>query len=62
MNTPDSNQAATMLYAEIMATIKRYGAESDVSAYQAIGAIEMAKFSLIEMIEDSHRELLEGNE
>ena len=47
----NSNEdAGTMLRRELHNVIRRYGQESDVTAYQAIGALRMVEYDIIEML------------
>lgn len=45
--------AATQLRNELMAVIRRYGKESDVSVYTALGALEIVKADLIEKLTEA---------
>lgn len=51
--------AASQLRHELMNAVLRYGRESDVTVYQAIGALEAVKADLIDML-DGKRHLEEG--
>lgn len=48
----DNPEAGTMLLREILSICRRFSQESDISAYAAIGALEMAKKTLIQMAEE----------
>ena len=48
-----SESGASMLANEIMATVRRYSDESDVTLYQALGAMELVKAKLISMLHDA---------
>jgi len=43
--------ASDQLRQEIREVIRRYGQESDVTVYQAIGVLEIVKFDLVDMLE-----------
>lgn len=47
--------ASDQLRREIHAVIRRYGQESQVTAYQAIGVLEIVKFDIVDMLEQSRR-------
>ena len=51
MNTPESLEASAQMRKEIKKVIRRYGEESDVTVYQALGVLEIVKSDLIEMLE-----------
>jgi hypothetical protein len=53
---PDNPDPGTMLCREIMAVCRRFGQESDVTAYQTIGALEMAKNAIIEGLKQNQQE------
>jgi len=44
-------EAPTQLRREILNIIRRYGQESDVTVYQALGALEVVKADLIDMLD-----------
>lgn len=43
--------ASDQLRRELHDVIRRYGQESDVTVYQAIGVLEIVKLDLVEMLE-----------
>jgi RecJ-like exonuclease len=43
--------ASDQLRKEIHLVIRRYGEESDVTVYQAVGVLEIGKLDLVEMLE-----------
>lgn len=45
--------ASDQLRKEIHGLIRRYGQESDVTVYQALGVLEIVKLDLVEMLERS---------
>lgn len=47
----DPLEAATQLRNEIHSLIRRYGQESDVSVYTAIGALRMVEHDLVTMLD-----------
>ncbi len=53
--TPDS--AATMLRTSIMADIRRFAQESDVSVCEALGVLRMVENDLIQLINKGLEEL-----
>lgn len=50
---PHAQVASDQLRRELHAVIRRYGQESDVTVYQAIGVLEIVKLDLVEMLEKS---------
>lgn len=58
MSEPESSfqslGASRLLRQEILNTIRRYGQESDVTVYQAIGVLEIVKLDLVEIMEQSN--------
>ena len=46
-------QSGTQLRAEIHAAIRRAGVESDVTTYQAIGALRMVEHDLVKMLDEN---------
>lgn len=51
----DNTEAPSQLRREIMNIIRRYGQESDVTIYQAIGALEIVKADLIDILDRATR-------
>lgn len=47
-----SEDGQNQLREEMYNMIIRYGKESDITVYQAIGVLEVLKFDLIEMLEE----------
>ena len=43
--------ASWLLRRELRAVIRRYGQESEVTVYQAIGVLEIVKLDLVDMLE-----------
>lgn len=55
----DSNvQASNQLRAEIRSVLKRYGQESGITVYQAIGVLEVVKHDLVDMLEEAQQDEL----
>jgi len=48
---PHNPSASNQLRREIREVIRRYGLESDVTVYQAIGVLEIVKLDLVDMLE-----------
>lgn len=48
---PHNPTASDQLRRELHDVIYRYGVESDVTVYQAIGVLEMVKLDLVDMLE-----------
>lgn len=46
--------ASNQLRREIHAVIRRYGQESAVTVYQAIGVMEIVKFDLVDLLKKDH--------
>ncbi len=46
-----SGDAGAMLRRELRSVIRRYGQESDVTAYQAIGALRMVEHDIVDMLD-----------
>lgn len=51
--TPPFESPSTQLRNELMAVIVRYGKESDVSVYAAVGALEVVKADLLEILAEA---------
>jgi len=52
----ESVNASDALRREIHSILRRYGQESDITLYQAIGTLEIVKLDLVEMLEKFCRE------
>ena len=48
-----SGEAGAMLRRELRAVIRRYGQESDVTAYQAIGALRMVEHDIVDTLDSA---------
>lgn len=48
-----SGDAGAMLRRELRSVIRRYGQESDVTAYQAIGALRMVEHDIVDMLDSA---------
>lgn len=46
--------ASNQLRREIHEVIRRYGQESNVTVYQAIGVLEIVKLDLVDMLQRDH--------
>lgn len=51
-----SVQASAQLRRELIALIRRYGYESDVTVYQAIGVLEVVKLDLIDLLVEANQQ------
>ena len=47
-----SGEAGAMLRRELRSVIRRYSQESDVTAYQAIGALRMVEHDIVDMLDN----------
>lgn len=46
-----SSDAGAMLRRELRSVIRRYGKESDVTAYQALGALRIVEHDIVDMLD-----------
>lgn len=46
----------SMLRKELLAVVKRYGQESDVTVYQLIGALEVVKQDVLDMFDNLNKD------
>jgi hypothetical protein len=48
-----SGEAGAMLRRELRSVIRRYGQESDITAYQAIGALRVVEHDIVDMLDSA---------
>jgi hypothetical protein len=49
-----SGDAGAMLRQELRSVIRRYGQESDITAYQAIGALRVVEHDIVDMLDSTN--------